>query len=215
MQPAVAEVSAVVVACDHGSQYIVSKGVTQMLSERIYQFRRKSGLSQEQLAEKIGVSRQAISKWESGTSMPEFQKLLALSECFHITLDELVKDRGAEERTEETRSTPKEAKGPKAHGSESRHLSLPGWRHLSDTIRTHDGHKPRCGRAAEYRFNDHPQWVWCAHRPVRPFDGHWSGPDPAKEMNGGKPMGKLSHLFSCCRNFVVRCHVCRCGIWLS
>ena len=46
--------------------------------------------------------------------MPEFQKLLALSECFHITLDELVKDRGAEERTEETRSTPKEAKGPKA-----------------------------------------------------------------------------------------------------
>lgn len=85
-----------------------------MLSERIYQFRRKSGLSQEQLAEKIGVSRQAISKWESGTSMPEFQKLLALSECFHITLDELVKDRGAEERTEETQSTPKEAKGPKA-----------------------------------------------------------------------------------------------------
>ena len=75
-----------------------------MLSERIYQFRRKSGLSQEQLAEKIGVSRQAISKWESGTSMPEFQ----------ITLDELVKDRGAEERTEETQSTPKEAKGPKA-----------------------------------------------------------------------------------------------------
>lgn len=85
-----------------------------MLSERIYQFRRKSGLSQEQLAEKIGVSRQAISKWESGTSMPEFQKLLALSECFHIPLDELVKDRGAEERAEETRSTPKEAKGPKA-----------------------------------------------------------------------------------------------------
>ena len=56
------------VACYHGSQYIVSKGVTQMLSERIYQFRRKSGLSQEQLAEKIGVSRQAISKWESGVS---------------------------------------------------------------------------------------------------------------------------------------------------
>ena len=39
-----------------------------MLSERIYQFRRKSGLSQEQLAENIGVSRQAISKWESGVS---------------------------------------------------------------------------------------------------------------------------------------------------
>lgn len=167
-----------------------------MLSERIYQFRRKSGLSQEQLAEKIGVSRQAISKWESGTSMPEFQKLLALSECFHITLDELVKDRGAEERTEETRSTPKEAKGPKAMDQKAGIcLCLAGAICLT-LIRTHDGHKPRCGRAAEYRFNDHPQWVWCAHRPVRPFDGHWSGPDPAKEMNGGKPMWKLSHLFS-------------------
>lgn len=63
-----------------------------MLSERIYKFRRKSGLSQEQLAEKIGVSRQAISKWESGTSTPELEKLLALSECFHITLDDLVKE---------------------------------------------------------------------------------------------------------------------------
>ena len=158
-----------------------------MLSERIYQFRRKSGLSQEQLAEKIGVSRQAISKWESGTSMPEFQKLLALSECFHITLDELVKDRGAEERTEETRSTPKEAKGPKAMDQKAGIcLCLAGAICL-----TLSG-----GRAAEYRFNDHPQWVWCAHRPVRPFDGHWSGPDPAKEMNGGKPMRKLSHLFS-------------------
>ena len=49
-----------------------------MLSERIYQFRRNSGLSQEQLAEKIGVSRQAISKWESGISTPELEKLLAL-----------------------------------------------------------------------------------------------------------------------------------------
>ena len=84
------------------------------LPEKLYTLRKKSGLSQEQLAEALNVSRQAISKWESGTSMPEFQKLLALSECFHITLDELVKDRGAEERTEETRSTPKEAKGPKA-----------------------------------------------------------------------------------------------------
>ena len=63
-----------------------------MLSERIYQFRRNSGLSQEQLSEKIGVSRQAISKWESGISTPELEKLLALSECFDITIDELVKD---------------------------------------------------------------------------------------------------------------------------
>lgn len=61
-----------------------------MLSEKIYALRRKSGLSQEQLAEKIGVSRQAISKWEGGLSTPELDKLKALSEFFGITVDELV-----------------------------------------------------------------------------------------------------------------------------
>lgn len=61
-----------------------------MLSEKIYELRRKCGLSQEQLAEKIGVSRQAISKWEGGLSTPELDKLKALSEFFDITVDELV-----------------------------------------------------------------------------------------------------------------------------
>ncbi len=79
-----------------------------MLSERIYTFRRKSGLSQEQLAEKIGVSRQAISKWESGTSTPELEKLLALSDCFHITLDELVKGEAADQEASEAPSKPGE-----------------------------------------------------------------------------------------------------------
>lgn len=60
-----------------------------MLAETIYTLRRKHGLSQEQLAEKIGVSRQAISKWEGGLSTPELEKLRALSECFQITIDEL------------------------------------------------------------------------------------------------------------------------------
>lgn len=66
-----------------------------MLSEKIYTLRRKNGLSQEQLAEKIGVSRQAISKWEGGLSTPELDKLKALSECFHITLDELTGEQKA------------------------------------------------------------------------------------------------------------------------
>lgn len=58
-----------------------------MLSEKIYALRRKSGLSQEQLAEQIGVSRQAISKWEGGLSTPELDKLKALSESSMITLN--------------------------------------------------------------------------------------------------------------------------------
>lgn len=84
-----------------------------MLSERIYKFRRKSGLSQEQLAEKVGVSRQAISKWESGASTPELEKLLALSACFNITLDELVKDEAGEQKANETQPKPEENKASK------------------------------------------------------------------------------------------------------
>lgn len=66
-----------------------------MLSEKIYALRRKNGLSQEQLAEKIGVSRQAISKWEGGLSTPELDKLKALSECFQVTIDELTENQAA------------------------------------------------------------------------------------------------------------------------
>ena len=60
-----------------------------MLSEKIYALRRKNGLSQEALAEKIGVSRQAVSKWETGAATPELDKLRALCACFGVTLDEL------------------------------------------------------------------------------------------------------------------------------
>ena len=61
------------------------------LSEKLYQLRRQSGLSQEQLAEKLNVSRQAISKWESGQSFPEAEKLLAISDYFQVSLDGLMK----------------------------------------------------------------------------------------------------------------------------
>ena len=63
-----------------------------MLSEKLYTLRKKSGLSQEQLAEQLGVSRQAISKWESGQSMPESEKLIAISDYFGISLDHLLKE---------------------------------------------------------------------------------------------------------------------------
>lgn len=63
-----------------------------MLSEKLYTLRKKSGLSQEQLAQQLNVSRQAISKWESGSSIPESEKLMAISEYFHVTLDYLMKE---------------------------------------------------------------------------------------------------------------------------
>jgi len=62
------------------------------LSEKLYLLRKKKGLSQEQLAEELEVSRQAISKWESGASFPESEKLVAISTYFGVSVDYLIKD---------------------------------------------------------------------------------------------------------------------------
>lgn len=60
-------------------------------SDRLYELRRQKGLSQEELANRIDVSRQTVSKWEIGDTVPDMDKLLALGEVFEISLDELVK----------------------------------------------------------------------------------------------------------------------------
>ena len=62
------------------------------LSEKLYTLRKKSGHSQEQLAEQLSVSRQAISKWESGQSVPESDKLIVISNYFNVSLDYLLKE---------------------------------------------------------------------------------------------------------------------------
>lgn len=61
-------------------------------AEKMQTYRKQRGLSQEGLADLVGVSRQAVSKWESGQSYPEMDKMIALSELFHVSLDHLVKD---------------------------------------------------------------------------------------------------------------------------
>lgn len=61
------------------------------LDKRMQELRKSRGLSQEQLAEAAGVSRQAVSKWELGESAPELEKVLALSEFFGVTTDYLLK----------------------------------------------------------------------------------------------------------------------------
>lgn len=61
-------------------------------SEKLLELRRREGLSQEQLADRLGVTRQSVSKWESGTAVPELSKLIALSELFSVSVDYLVKD---------------------------------------------------------------------------------------------------------------------------
>lgn len=60
------------------------------LGERIKNYRQKAGLSQEQLAEKINVSRQAITKWENDSGIPDIDNLISLSKVMGLSLDELV-----------------------------------------------------------------------------------------------------------------------------
>ncbi len=61
------------------------------ISDRIQSLRKSKGVSQEELADKIGVSRQAVSKWESEQSTPDIEKILLLSEYFDVTTDYLLK----------------------------------------------------------------------------------------------------------------------------
>lgn len=61
-------------------------------SEKLMTLRKQAGLSQEQLADRLGVTRQSVSKWESGAVFPELIKLITLSEMFGVSVDYLVKD---------------------------------------------------------------------------------------------------------------------------
>ena len=67
------------------------------LNEKIYLCRKKAGLSQDALAERLGVSRQAISKWETGESVPDTGKLLPLANALGVSLDWLLSEDGPEE----------------------------------------------------------------------------------------------------------------------
>lgn len=60
------------------------------LCEKLYELRRAAGLSQEELAERLNVSRQAVSKWENGAAQPELSKLVELSRLYGVSVDELL-----------------------------------------------------------------------------------------------------------------------------
>lgn len=78
------------------------------LGQKIFELRNKQKMSQGDLAEKLNVSRQSISKWETDASVPELDKLIMLSDLFNITIDELVRDELPEKDTDgEKESTEK------------------------------------------------------------------------------------------------------------
>lgn len=68
-----------------------------ILADKIIEERKKNGWSQEELANKLGVSRQAVSKWESAGSIPDLQRILQMSELFGVTTDYLLKNEIEEE----------------------------------------------------------------------------------------------------------------------
>ena len=67
------------------------RGLYMNVGEKILQLRKKMGLSQEELAEKLNVTRQTISKWETNQSSPDFEKIVPLCDLFEITTDELLR----------------------------------------------------------------------------------------------------------------------------
>ena len=97
------------------------------LGERIAYYRGALGLSQGELAEKLGVSRQAVSKWETDAGLPDLDRLIALSGLYNITLDELVKgaapspapDDGAQAAAFPPEASPAAAEKPASGGQKT------------------------------------------------------------------------------------------------
>lgn len=81
------------------------------ISERLKEARQNTGLTQEQVAEKIMVSRVTVSHWENGKSLPDIVSLISLSDLYCISLDELVK--GDSKMTEKIRKDAKDASNNK------------------------------------------------------------------------------------------------------
>ena len=73
-------------------------------NEKLIELRKSKGLSQDELGQRIGVSRQTISKWELAQSYPDFQRLVLLSDYFGLSLDALVKDIDVQDVREQNQS---------------------------------------------------------------------------------------------------------------
>lgn len=61
-----------------------------MISNNLYSLRKIHKLTQEEVSERVGVSRQALAKWENGETMPDIEKCMALAKLYNVTLDDLV-----------------------------------------------------------------------------------------------------------------------------
>jgi transcriptional regulator with XRE-family HTH domain len=70
----------------------LKEAITMLLNEKISIIRKMNNMTQERFAEKLGVSRQAVSKWENGTAVPDVQMLIRISDFYNLTMDQLIRD---------------------------------------------------------------------------------------------------------------------------
>ena len=81
------------------------------IANRLVELRKKNGLSQEELADKLGLSRQAVSKWERAESSPDTDNLICLAKLYNISLDDLLNtDQSLEELSKEVKEKEEEEK---------------------------------------------------------------------------------------------------------
>ena len=71
-------------------------------AENVKMLRKQAGMSQEQLAEKLGVSRQAVTKWETGAGIPDIENIMAISALFDISIDDLLSNERDSKKVVET-----------------------------------------------------------------------------------------------------------------
>ena len=89
-----------------------------MISDNIRNYRKANNLSQDELAEKLGVSRQSISLWENGQTQPTLDNIIALAKIFHVTSDALLSSESSETVSEPAESA-SAARGRKRTRTES------------------------------------------------------------------------------------------------
>lgn len=89
------------------------------IADKILKLRKEKGLSQEAFAEKLGVSRQSVSKWESGGTVPDIDKIIAMSKLFEVSTDYLLKEDSPEAVNEEAATETENLKNEKEETSEN------------------------------------------------------------------------------------------------
>lgn len=104
----------------------------------LYGARKKSGLSQEAVAEKLGVSRQTISKWETGETLPDIRQSKGLAMLYHVTLDELVEYDFDERQAQEMIDSVSEKAQAKVDWNKVWSKKYPVLASYQQTVRTED-----------------------------------------------------------------------------